>query len=80
MSDCVIFLLDRAEPLFCEHTGGNFSACGSSCNLLHGSSFVVCGSSVKKSFTLLAFRAGHLRTVHVSLLHLSVYLTPELVS
>ena len=48
MSDCVnIFLLDQAEPLFCEHTGGNFSACDSSPNLLHVSSFVVCGSSVK---------------------------------
>ena len=32
------------------------------------------------SFTLLAHRAGHLRTVHVSQLHLSGYLTPELVS
>ena len=36
-----IFLLDRAEPFFCEHTGGNFSACDSSRNLLHVSSFVV---------------------------------------
>ena len=82
MSDCVniFFLLDRAEPLFCEHTGGNFSACDGSRNLLHVSSFVVCCSSVKTSFTLLAYRAGHLRTVHVSQLHLSVYLTPELVS
>ena len=32
------------------------------------------------SFTLLADRAGHLHTVHVSQLHLSVYLTPELIS
>ena len=34
--------------MFCEHTGGNFSACDSSRNLLHVSSFVVCGSSVKQ--------------------------------
>ena len=50
VSDCVnIFLLDRAEPSFCEHTGGNFSACDSSRNLLHVSSLVVCGSSVKQA-------------------------------
>ena len=42
------FLLDRAELLCCEHTGGNFSACDSSRNLLRVSSFVVCGSSVKQ--------------------------------
>ena len=39
------------EPLFCEHTGGNFSACDSSRNLLHVSSFVVCGSSGDKFHT-----------------------------
>ena len=50
------------------------------CESFHVSSFIVCGSSVETSFTLLAHRAGHLRTVHISQLHLSVYLTPELVS
>ena len=35
---------------FCEHSGG-ISACDSSRNLLHVSSFVVCGSSVKKVHT-----------------------------
>ena len=36
--------------------------------------------SCETSFTLLAYRAGHMRTVHASQLHLSVYLTSELIS
>ena len=49
MSDCVTFFHCWIEPslCFCEHSGG-ISACESSRNLLHVSSFVVCGSSVKQ--------------------------------
>ena len=79
MSDCVnIFLLDRAELLFCEHTGGNFSACDSSRNLLHVSSFVVCGSSGDKFHTsgISCWTLAHCTRFSTS----SIYLTPELVS
>ena len=38
------------------------------------------GFFCETSFTLLAYRAGDLRTVHASQLHLSVYLTPEHIS
>ena len=32
------------------------------------------------NLTLLAYRAGHLRSEHISQFHLPVYLTPELIS
>ena len=71
------FLLDRAEPLFYERKGGsfvNFPRVTSVACFVVRCLWFFCATS----FTLLAYRAGHLRTVHFFQRHLSVYLTPEL--
>ena len=73
MSDrVIIFLLDRAELLFCERKG--WSPFVNFPRVTSVARFVVrcLRFSCETTFTLLAYRAGHLRTVHVSQLHLSV--------
>ena len=75
-----ILLLDKAEPLFLRTQEWvsfvNFPRVTSvACFVVRCLQFFC-----ETCFTLLAYRAGHLRTVHVSQFHLSVYLTPGLVS
>ena len=75
-----IILLDRAELFFLRTQGWvsfvNFPRVTSvACFVVRCLRFFC-----ETSFTLLPYRAGHLRTVHVSQLHLSAYLTPELIS